>query len=92
MIKGRSDCRKDIVIVIAEESRQEQAGHRTTIHLYGRKGGKMSDRKKPYVVSQKEGIYYCHMRGYSNIPVFGSVGDKKKAQSICKIMNRSVGA
>lgn len=52
----------------------------------------MSDRKKPYVVSQKEGIYYCHMRGYSNIPVFGSVGDKKKAQSICKIMNRSMGA
>ena len=58
MIKGRSDCRKDIVIVLAEESRQEQAGHRTTIHLYGRKGGKMSDRKKPYVVSQKDGIYY----------------------------------
>lgn len=32
--------------------------------------------------------YYCHMVGYPHIPVFGSIGDKQKAMSVCKIMNR----
>lgn len=51
----------------------------------------MNERKKPYVVSEKDGFFYCHMRGYPNIPVFGSIGDRKKAESVCKTMNRSVG-
>ena len=58
----------------------------------------MSVRKKkaekPYVVSQdtKSGAYYCHMRGYPNIPVIGSIGDKRKANRVCREYNRSVGA
>lgn len=51
----------------------------------------MNERKKPYMVSEKDGFFYCHRRGYPNIPVFGSIGDRKKAESVCKIMNRSVG-
>ena len=50
--------------------------------------------QKPYVVSKddKSGAYYCHMRGYPYIPVFGSIGDKKKAKKMCDMYNRSVGA
>ena len=47
--------------------------------------------KKPYVVSEKNGAYYCHKRGFPYIPVFGSIGDKHKADKVCKIMNESVG-
>jgi len=49
--------------------------------------------EKPYIVSQdtKSGAWYCHHRLYPNIPVFGSIGEKKKAQSICRDMNRSKG-
>jgi hypothetical protein len=32
-------------------------------------------------------LYYCHKRGFPHIPVFGSVGDKKKAVKACKEMN-----
>lgn len=47
---------------------------------------------KPYVISRtKEGAWYCHMRGYAYIPVFGSIGDKEKARKICRIMNQSTG-
>lgn len=48
---------------------------------------------KPYVISQdkESGAWYCHMRGYPYIPVFGSIGDKAKAQKVCNMMNRSVG-
>ena len=54
----------------------------------------MSKRKMPYVISQepKSGAWYCHMRGYPYVPVFGSIGDKKKAKKICDMYNRSVGA
>lgn len=49
-------------------------------------------KDKPYVISKdKQGFWYCHMRGYSYIPVFGSIGDKKKAQRVCDMYNRSVG-
>ena len=53
----------------------------------------MSNQQKPYVISQdkSQGFWYCHMRGYAYIPVFGSIGDKKKAQRVCDMMNRSVG-
>lgn len=46
---------------------------------------------KPYVVSKdsRSGAYYCHMAGYAHIPVFGSIGDKKKAMKVCRIMNQS---
>lgn len=51
-------------------------------------------KEKPYVVSkdEKSGAWYCHQRGYSYIPVFGSIGDKRKAKKVCKIYNQSVGA
>ena len=46
-----------------------------------------------YVISQnKQGFWYCHMQGYDYIPVFGSIGDKKKAQAVCDTYNRSIGA
>ena len=34
-----------------------------------------------------EKLYYCHMRDYPNIPVFGSIGSKSKANAICRQMN-----
>lgn len=44
-----------------------------------------------YTVSKtKEGAYYCHAEGYPNIPVFGSIGDKKKAHEVCRLMNRDL--
>ena len=50
-------------------------------------------REKPYIISQdkKTGDWYCHHRRFPNIPVFGSIGDKQKANKICKDMNRSKG-
>lgn len=48
----------------------------------------------PYVVSKlpKDSTgYYCHMRDYPNIPVFGSIGDKSKAMAVCRTMNESLG-
>jgi len=48
----------------------------------------------PYVVSKlpKDSTwYYCHMRNYPNIPVFGSIGDKSKAMAVCRTMNESLG-
>ena len=56
---------------------------------------------KPYTVSEvpsnivtangKDKIYYCHARITPNIPVFGSIGDKKTANKVCKMMNASCG-
>lgn len=42
-----------------------------------------------YTVSQdkKSGAYYCHKKGFQNIPVFGSIGDKSKALEICRLYN-----
>ena len=31
--------------------------------------------------------WYCHMRGYEYIPVFGSIGTKEEAESVCRKMN-----
>ena len=47
--------------------------------------------KKPYVISQdkKSGAWYCHMRDYPYIPVFGSIGDKAKAMAVCKLKNET---
>lgn len=47
------------------------------------------EKKKPYVISQdkESGAWYCHKRGYPYIPVFGSVGEKPKAQKVCNLMN-----
>lgn len=46
-----------------------------------------------YVVSQdkKSGAWYCHMKGYDYIPVLGSVGDRRKAEEICRLYNSSIG-
>ena len=54
----------------------------------------MSKRQLPYVISYdaKSDFWYCHMRGYAYVPVFGSIGDKRKAQRVCDMMNKSVGA
>ena len=48
---------------------------------------------KPYTISKdkKGGFWYCHKVGYPQIPVFGSIGNKRKAQEICRLMNGSVG-
>lgn len=55
---------------------------------------------KPYVVSEvpnnkisgnKEPVFYCHMRNFPDIPVFGSIGDKKKANAVCRMMNANAG-
>lgn len=53
----------------------------------------MSKRLKPYVISYdgQSRVWYCHLTGYPYIPVFGSIGDKHKAQQVCDMMNRSVG-
>lgn len=48
--------------------------------------------QKPYIVTQdKSGNWYCCKRGFAYIPVFGSIGDKRKAQKVCDMMNKSVG-
>ena len=65
------------------------------ILLYGITGdGRIMKKQMPYIISQepKSGQWYCHMRGYDYIPVFGSIGDKKKAKKICDMYNRSMGA
>lgn len=35
-------------------------------------------------------VYYCHMRGFPDIPVFGSFGIKQYAQEICDSYNRKL--
>ena len=42
-----------------------------------------------YVISEdsKSGYWYCHMKGYPHIPVFGSIGEKAKAKAYCNMMN-----
>jgi hypothetical protein len=48
--------------------------------------------KNPYTVSRVPGTsdtWYCHHKGYPYIPVFGSIGDKKKAQKVCKLYNKT---
>lgn len=47
---------------------------------------------KQYVVSKtidSEGkdCWYCHLKEFSYVPVFGSIGDKAKANRVCKMMN-----
>lgn len=42
-------------------------------------------------IPKGENVYYCHQRGYPHIPVFGSIGDKKKANEVCRLMNRDCG-
>lgn len=34
-----------------------------------------------------ETVYYVHMDGFPNIPVFGSIGCKSKANKICRQYN-----
>lgn len=58
------------------------------------RGGVSMKERLPYVVSKlpKDSTgYYCHMRNYPNIPVFGSIGDKSKAMAVCRTMNESLG-
>ena len=37
-------------------------------------------------------FYYCHRKGFPNVPVFGSIGSYQKAKSVCDMYNESVGA
>ena len=39
-----------------------------------------------------ETFYYCHRKGFPNVPVFGSIGSYQKAKSVCDTYNESVGA
>ena len=46
--------------------------------------------RRHYVVSQdpESGCWYCHSEGYSYIPVFGSISEKKsEAAEFAKMMN-----
>ena len=58
-------------------------------------------RQKPYVIDRVpfeklgvEGqkdygkIWYCHMRGYPEICVGGSIGSWKHAQTVCNLRNQ----
>lgn len=55
---------------------------------------------KPYIVSEVprnmgysldgSKLFYCHHRDYPNMPVAGSVGDKAKANAVCKLYNRDI--
>lgn len=54
----------------------------------------MSGMRNGYVIEKVPTRYggdgktwYCHMRGYSYVPVFGSIGSRQKAESVCKVMN-----
>lgn len=48
--------------------------------------------KNPYTVSKVSGTsdtWYCHHKDYPYIPVFESIGDKKKAQKVCRLYNKT---
>lgn len=50
----------------------------------------------PYEVEKQtdkhgETFYYCHRKGFPNVPVFGSLGSYQKAKSVCNMYNGSVG-
>ena len=36
---------------------------------------------------EKGPVWYCHMEGYPNVPVFGSVGTKRVAETVCRTRN-----
>ena len=51
----------------------------------------MSKKPLPYTVSEvkdAKGVFYCHHRNTPQIPVFGSIGDKAKANKVCREYNR----
>ena len=37
-------------------------------------------------------VWYCHLEGFSNVPVFGSIGSKRHAVKYMHMMNVSIGA
>ena len=37
--------------------------------------------------SKGETVYYVHMDGFPDVPVFGSIGNKAKANKICRQYN-----
>lgn len=46
----------------------------------------------PYVIEKQtnkngETFYYCHRKGFPNVPVFGSIGSYQKAKSVCDTYN-----
>ena len=36
---------------------------------------------------QDRELWYCHRKGHGECPVFGSIGTKKHAESVCKAYN-----
>lgn len=40
-----------------------------------------------YTVSHDGETYWCHLEGFPYVPVFGSVGGKKKARKVMKERN-----
>lgn len=38
-------------------------------------------------VPKQPDLWYCHQKGYGYIPVFGSIGSKQKAASVCRTRN-----
>jgi hypothetical protein len=63
----------------------------------------MKQKEKPYYIVEHvpskyidmseivKGFWYCHLIGHPNIPVIESIGSKKNADKICKMMNESIG-
>ena len=47
---------------------------------------RVSQEYKPQSDDGSE-VWYCHLKGYSYVPVFGSIGTKQKAVEVCKQMN-----
>ena len=42
-------------------------------------------RKDP--ANKEKTVYYCHLRQFPGVPVYGSVGSKAKAQAVCDAKN-----
>ncbi len=32
-------------------------------------------------------VWYCHLAGFSYVPVFGSIGERERAVEMCRCMN-----
>lgn len=41
----------------------------------------------PHALHDGAEQWYCHMKGYPYIPVFGSIGTKAEAAAVCRAYN-----
>lgn len=45
------------------------------------------DRADPQAIHDGATQWYCHMKGFPNIPVGGSIGTRQHAAAVCRYMN-----